>query len=146
MPYDRRVPSGDRGVIELHVAARVLPHERHGRCAERQALDECAALVYLKCECRVRVLGPRERERSRQPRLEVGARTGLVAHGHERLAELVGAAPATHAPEGLTPVVAGDQIPVVRAQQPLVQRAVAPKLVPQQRLHQRPLAALPVDG
>ena len=32
------------------------------------------------------------------------------------------------------------------AQQPVAQRGVAPKLVAQQLLHQRPLAALPVGG
>ena len=32
------------------------------------------------------------------------------------------------------------------AQQPVAQRGIAPKLVAQQLLHQRPLAALPVGG
>ena len=140
-----RVPPADRRVLELHRARRVLAHEVERGRAEREVGLDRLALARLLERDRVDIgADVRHLERAAQPGVHVIARARLVAQAHQQLAQVVATVAATHAPESLPPLVVGDEVLVLRAQQPLAQRAVAAELVPQQRLHQ--LEALPLPS
>jgi len=103
--------------------------EVEGRVPEGERLDERTAFAHREGECRGRVLCRHPWESVLQPSIEVGPEPRLVTQVHEQLAELIGAAATADAPRGLAPLVAGDQVLALRAQQAVVQRSVASKLV-----------------
>ena len=86
----------------------------------------------------------RKREGLRKPRVNVAAARDLVADRGQRLAELILALSAAHAPARLAPLVGREQVAALGAHEPLAQRTVAAELVAQDRAHYWPLPALPV--